>query len=257
MNVTPMFELRLEELSRESDRTWLAGLLVGLGFTLVAAFVALRPGGGTACAYLGLLIRAALYLRAGETLADNGGVVLSRLFKLGLCAGAFELIVDWWLVNGISNGRLVYVGPNDVVLLSSPIWMPLAWACVITELGYPAVRLFGLLRGRIGGPAALVAASGIVSVSAGVTVGFYEYFAFRAGWWQYAPAHAMLGPACALYIPLGEAFMFLTIIPIAARALSRDDRRWTSAIEGGALFACAIFGGYALAYMLLEWGRLP
>jgi hypothetical protein len=29
------------------------------------------------------------------------------------------------------------------VLLASPIWMPIAWACVIVELGYPAVRLFG------------------------------------------------------------------------------------------------------------------
>jgi hypothetical protein len=28
-------------------------------------------------------------------------------------------------------------------------------------------------------------------------------------------------------------------------------------VEGGAMFAAAIFVGYALAYALLEWGRMP
>jgi hypothetical protein len=167
------------------------------------------------------------------------------------------LIVDWWLVNGVANGRLEYLGAHDVVLLASPIWMPLAWACIIVELGYPAVRLFALLRERLGQRGAAVFASVVVAIGAGVTVGFYEYFAFRAGWWRYAPAHAMIGSFCAMFIPLGEAFMFLAILPVAARVLSREDRPIASAISGGATFSVAILAGYALAYFLLEFGRTP
>ena len=43
----------------------------------------------------------------------------------------------------------------------------------------------------------------------------------------------------------------------AARSLARDDRPFASANAGGATFAAAIFGGYALAYAMLELGRLP
>ena len=67
----------------------------------------------------------------------------------------------------------------------------------------------------------------------------------------------MIGSFCALFIPVGEALMFLAILPIAARALSRDDRPVTSAFAGGAAFSVAIFAGYALAYLLLEYGRTP
>ena len=257
MNVSPAFARRLDELSPAADRIWLLGLTIGLASTLIAAFSSLPPMGGTMCAYAGLLIRSALYLRAGEVHRDRGGVVLSRLFHLGLVAGLFELVVDWWLVNGVSQGRLDYLGKPDVMLLASPIWMPVAWACVIVELGYPAIRLFGLLRSRINPPRAALIASVVIAVAAGTTIGFYEYFAALAGWWKYGEANAMIGSFCALYIPLGEAFMFLVFLPIAARSFARDDRPVASAIEGGALFACAIFGGYALAYLLLEFGRVP
>ena len=160
-------------------------------------------------------------------------------------------------MHGVANGRLDYLGAKDVVLLASPVWMPLAWACVIVELGYPAVRLFGALRARMDPRRAALIASIVIALAAGVTVGFYEYFAYRAGWWKYEPAHAMIGSFCALFIPLGEAFMFLAILPIAARAFAREDRPVASAIEGGAAFAVAIFAGYALAYALLEAGRAP
>jgi len=257
MQTSPTFDRRLTELSGTSDAVWLAGLATGLALTLVAAFAPLPPTGGTMCAYLGLLIRSALYASAAQALPNKGGAVLAHLFLMGVVAGLFELPVDWWLVHGVRNGRLDYLGANDVVLLASPIWMPIAWACVIVELGYPAVRLFGALRGRVRAFAAAVVASLVIAASAGVTVGFYEYFAYRAGWWKYQPAHAMLGEFCALFIPLGEAFMFLAMLPIAARALGRHDKPVASAIEGGILFAIAIFAGYLLAYGLLEWGRAP
>lgn len=176
---------------------------------------------------------------------------------MGIVAGLFELPVDWWLVHGIDNGRLDYLGARDVVLLASPVWMPVAWACVSVELGYPAIRIFGTLRSRLNPRQAAVIASIVIAVAAGITVGFYEYFAYRAGWWKYEPAHRMIGSFCALFIPVGEAFMFLAILPIASRALGREEQPVAAAIEGGFRFALAIFTGYALAYALLEWGHVP
>lgn len=209
------------------------------------------------CAYGGLFVRSALYLRAGDAIRGRGGEAISRLFRLGLVAGVLELIVDWWLVHGVANGRLDYLGAPDVVLLASPVWMPLAWACVIVELGYPALRLFSILRSRVPAAGAAALASIMTGIGAGVTVGFYEYFAYRAGWWKYAPAHVMIGRFCAAFIPVGETFMFLAILPIARRAIGREDDRTAAAVEGGATFAVTIFAGYALAYLLLEAGRLP
>ena len=62
----------------------------------------------------------------------------------------------------------------------------------------------------------------------------------------------MIGDFCALYIPVGEVFMFLTVLPIAAHALSHPDRRQKVVLESGALFAGAIAAGYFVAYVGLE-----
>lgn len=249
------FLSRVEELGAASDRVWLVGLCTGLAFTLIAAYRFPYPASvsGKWWAYAGLALRASLYLWSREALRGRGGETLARLFALGLVAGTFELLVDWWLIHGVSSGRLVYLTGNDVVLLGSPIWMPLAWACIIVELGYLAVRLFGVLRRR-GVRGAAVLASLLCAVSAGLTVGCYEYLAYRAGWWKYEPARAMLGATCAVYIPFGEFLMFLPILPIAAHALAEDRRPVAAAIESGACFAGAIAAGYALAYWVCERG---
>ena len=242
------FLRRVDELSSKSDLAWFIALNVGLGFTLIAAYVFPFSPEGKFWAYAGLFIRAAIYLWAGDGLAGRGGETLRRLFALGIVAGTFELLVDWGLIHWVGNGKLIYLTDNDVVLLGSPVWMPLAWACVIVELGYPAVRLFGKFRNAI-------AATLITAAGGGVTVGFYEYFAYRAQWWRYEKANAMIGNFCALFIPLGEFLMFLAVLPIVARALADDDRPIARAVLGGARFAVAIAAGYALAYLVLEAGR--
>jgi len=250
----PAFLARLAQLSAASDRAWLAALLTGLVFTAIAAYGFPYPESpsGKFWAYFGLLIRAAIFAGAGIRLAGRGGETLARLFALGLVAGAFELPIDWALIHWVKSGQLVYLTGNDVVLLGSPIWMPLAWACVIVELGYPALRLYGLWRARMGARTAAIVTTLVIAVAAGNTVGFYEYFAYRAGWWKYLPAHAMLGGFCALYIPVGEFLMFLAILPVAARAVGEDRHPRAAAIEAGALFALAIALGYGIAYALLE-----
>lgn len=270
----PRFQVRLRQLGRASDLVWFAALATGISFTLIGAFFFVYPESpsGKFWAYAGLFVRASLYLWSKEALHDRGGETIFRLFALGLVTGTWELLIDWALIHWVTNGRLVYLSGNDVVLLGSPVWMPLAWACVIVELGYPAVRLFGLLQGKSPGQplspgrsplgrgegktiASAILVSLAVGIGAGITVGFYEYFAYKAGWWKYEPAHAMIGDFCALYIPLGEFFMFLAILPIAARAIRNDERPLSAAITAGGLFAAAIVAGYALAYLLLELGR--
>lgn len=253
----PGFLRLVKELSVKSDITWFAGLNVGLGSILIAAYLLPFSPSGNFWAYAGLFIRAALYLRSGESLKGHGGEILSGLFKMGLVAGTFELLVDWGLIHWVSSGRLIYLTGNDIVLLGSPVWMPLAWACVIVELGYPAIRLFGLFKARMTTYKSAVAASVLIALAAAVTVGFYEYFAYRANWWRYEKANAMIGDYCALYIPLGEFFMFLFILPIAARVFSGSERRLVAFIDGGVWFALAIGAGYTLAYLLLEAGRIP
>jgi hypothetical protein len=242
------FERRLRELSMASDAVWLVGLVVGLGLTLVAAYVTPFSAAGNLWAWAGLLIRASLYLWAGDALRGRGGETLRRLFAMGIVGGFFELPVDFALVHWVRNGRLVYLTGHDVVLLASPVWMPLAWAAIVVELGYPALRLFALLRR----PAV---ATLVTALGAGVTIGFYELFAYRAQWWRYEPANAMIGAHCTLYIPLGELLMFLPILPIAAGAVGDEERPIARAVVGGARFAVAIAVGYGLAYALLEAGR--
>jgi hypothetical protein len=252
---SPPLTARLRQLNLSSDVAWLAALLVGITFTLIAAY--LQPSEGKFWVYSGLLLRAGIYLWSKDALRNRGGETIFRLFAMGLVAGTLELLVDWALIHWVDNGRLVYLTGNDVVLLGSPLWMPLAWACVITELGYPALRLFLILKSRFGTGGAAAISTLLISLGAGLTVGFYEYFAYRAGWWKYERAHVMVGDFCALYIPLGEILMFLPILPIAARAISDEDRPLTAAIIGGLRFAIAIAAGYALAYLLLEAGRSP
>lgn len=254
---SPGFVRRVDELSSKSDLAWFLAMNTGLGFTLIAAYLFPQSPSGNFWAYAGLLIRASVYLWSGEALNGRGGNTLSALFKLGIVAGLFEILIDWGLIHWVTNGRLVYLTGNDVVLLGSPVWMPLAWACVTVELGYPAIRLFGLLKKSQPTLRAATISSLIIGLVAFVTVGFYEYFAYLAGWWKYEPANWMIGQFCAVYIPLGELFMFLTILPVAAKAISQDDRRMAASIAGGIQFAIAIGLGYLLAYLLLEAGRMP
>lgn len=248
----PRFEHRLDEFTRSSDCVWLIALATGLTFTLIAANVFTPNTSGLFWACAGLMIRGGLYLWAGDGLHGKGGDTIATLFRVGLVAGVLEILVDWGLVHWVPTGRLVYLTGNDVVLLASPIWMPLAWACVFVEMSYPALRVYGRLRRRIpAGTARLIVSLGI-GVLAGFTVGFYEYFAYRAHWWKYEPARVMIGAFCAVYIPVGECLMFLPVLRIAARAIAQADRPKAAILESGAQFAVAIAAGYAVAYVVVE-----
>lgn len=253
------FVARLSELSRASHAAWGAALGAGFLFTVLAATVTPYPYSlsGKFWAYASVMVRAGLYVWAGDRLRGRGGETLHRLFKLGLAAGLFEVLVDWWLIRGVTNGRLVYLTGSDVTLLGSPIWMPVARACVITELGYGGLWFYREFRQRWDARKTAAVSSAIIAVAAGMTIGVYEVLAYRAGWWRYRPANVMLGPSCALYVPVGEALAFLALLPVGARVIDDRDQSRARYVECGGLFAAAIGVGYALAYLLLEAGRPP
>ena len=241
------FEAVLAQLGRDTDLLWLAGNAIGLGLTLVAAY--LVPLHGLALAYLAVLLRIALYVVAGSRL---GLLYFDRMLRLGLVAGVFEIFADYVLVEVLPTGGLVYL-TRDAVLLESPLYMPLAWACVIVELGYVPVRVYGLLRGRGRARAAPAAIASVLGGTlAGLAIGLYEYFAFRAGWWKYEPAAAMIGPACAAYIPLGECLMFLGILPIFTAMVRGRDPARSGPVLWGIAFAGLILVSYVVAWVLLE-----
>ena len=230
-------------LGPRTDAVWLAGNAIGLGLTLAAAFV--FPGHGLIFAYLAVTVRLALYTQAAGW---PGGEYFDQMLRLGLVAGFFEIFADYVLVRLLVSGRLVYL-TRDAVLLESPLYMPFAWACVIVELGYVSVRLYSLFRGA---PWGAWAASLVGGLTAGVFIGLYEYFAFRAGWWKYEPARVMIGPYCAAYIPLGECLMFLVMLPLLTWLGQRDESPSRRAFSGGIAFAAIILVSYFVAYVVLE-----
>lgn len=181
---------------------------------LGATFIAayLDPHDGLFWAYATVLSRLLLYAWAGRTAA-----IFRELLSMGLVAGVLELLADY---------------------------MPFAWACVVVEFGYLLLRLAGALRRAW-------LASIVGGAVAGTAIGVYEFFAFRAGWWYYQPAHAMLGATCALYIPVGEFLMFSGFIYIFRHSESEPD--WLRrALLRGTLFGIATFAAYAAAYAALE-----
>ena len=221
-----------------TDLVWLAGNASGLGATFVAAY--LMPSHGLFWAYATVASRLLLY---GWSARARWGVVFRELLPLGLVAGFLELFADYFLVHWTRSGQLVYPTP-DTVLLASPLYMPFAWACVIVEFGYLLLRLTAALHRTWVGAA-------IGGALAARAIGLYEYFAARAGWWYYKPAHAMLGKTCALYIPLGEFLMFATF-PYIFRSAAGDTDWVQRALKRGTLFGAAIGLAYVVGYAALE-----
>lgn len=136
--------------------------------------------------------------------------ILSRLLVLGATAGVLELFTD------AAGERVVHslVYPSGEPLLwTSPIYMPVAWACVLAELGYFAWRIpsaFPALPWR-----AVILLGGLFGA---VTVPFYEEMAYHAGWWRYATA-PRIGHT-PLYVLLFEG-LIAAILPVATRGLTR------------------------------------
>src|SRR5690348_4476946 len=186
------------------DRALLGLLALMVALHIVAA--ALGAGWPTAA---GTDLVAAVYLLA---LAAHCAwrPLLVRLFVLGLVAGMLELFTD---AAGESFAHSLVYPPAQPMLWASPIYMPLSWAIVLTQLGYLGWRLAGLAP-RL--PLALAVL--LTGLAGAAIVPFYEEMAYYAGWWHYAAApHLGHTP---LYVLLFEGGV-ATLLPIVTRALPR------------------------------------
>src|SRR5690349_13245401 len=112
--------------------------------------------------------------------------LVGRLMLLGLVAGILELFTD---AAGHQFARSLFYSQGQPLLWDSPFYMPFSWMIVLTQLGYLAWRLAGLLPGgRLPWRAVLLA-----GLAGAVNVPFYEEAAYHAGWWRYAPTVLHLG----------------------------------------------------------------
>lgn len=125
---------------------------------------------------------------------------IRNIVVLGTVAGFVELGADHFLV--AVAGTLVY--PESLPMLgSSPLYMPLAWAIVITHLGYVGIRV-NEIYGR---EAAMVGPS----IAAMALIGVYEYGAFYAGIWEYVRAPLVTLGHVPLFIVVAEGLIFATL----------------------------------------------
>lgn len=122
---------------------------------------------------------------------------IKRLLVIGTIGGFVELLGDYFLVHVADT--LVYPSGYPF-LLSSPAYMPFAWAILITFMGYVGLRLYEV-TGAIGaylGPA----------VFAFVSESGYESLASQGGGWVYTVAPVGWIGHAPLFIVIAEAIMF-------------------------------------------------
>lgn len=125
--------------------------------------------------------------------------LVTRLLLFGTVAGILELLTDHYLVDMIES--LVYPG-QELMIWSSPAYMPFAWANVLLQLSFIGVLLtsrYGLLR-----------ASAFLCVAGGMYIPMYEHLAKDAGWWWYRTNTVMVLNA-PLYVIICEALISLSL----------------------------------------------
>lgn len=133
-----------------------------------------------------------LYARSDTT--------VRRLLTMGTIGGFIELLGDAFLVR--IAGTLVY--PTGYpFLMSSPAYMPFAWAILIAFMGYVGLRLYE----TIGSVAAYVGPA----VFAFVTESGYESLASQGGGWVYTAAPLAWVGHAPLFIVAAEAVMFASV----------------------------------------------
>ena len=247
MKTEPLKEL-VAGLDLQTDLWWLAMILSGFLATFLAAFG--FPGAGTFFIYLAVLVR--LAIAAGISQQPFGGV-FGRLLPLGLVAGLFALFGDHMLVNWVEPDRGQRIYPeHSGVLLSSPIYVPLYWACLVIEFGYMIVRIWGLASEFLSNEAAM----GVTMVAGGLLAAVWtactDFWAVKAGWWSYRPGQVILGGACALYVVIGAFFIFAAFPPLFVRYLGCTGGRLYASIRYGAIFGAIIFLSYLTSHLLVE-----
>jgi hypothetical protein len=166
--------------------------------------------------------------------------LVGRLMLLGLVAGILELFTD---AAGHQFAHSLFYPQDQPLLWDSPFYMPLSWMIVLTQLGYLAWRLAGLLPGR----RLPWRASLLTGLAGAVNVPFYEEAAYHAGWWRYAPTVLHLGNTPA-YVLLFEGLV-AAALPLLTLGLLK--LHWRSVALRGAILGLWTSCAALLAWLLL------
>ena len=152
-----------------------------------------------------------------------------RLVIFGTIAGVLELVTDHYLVETIDS--LVYPG-NELMIWSSPAYMPFAWSNVILQLGFIGVLLIQ--------KQSVIIASIILCIAGGMYIPLYEHLANDAGWWYYHDNTPMVFNA-PVYVILCEALISLSLPALIgySRRHKPGTTIWLGLAEGAWILASA------------------
>lgn len=187
-----------------------AGALVG--WSLISSILALGPITASIITY-------SLYGFYWFYAIKYKNPLIMRLVIFGTVAGILELVTDHYLVDTINS--LVY--PNkELMIWSSPAYMPFAWSNVILQLGFIGV----LLTRKLGIPKASI----ILCFAGGMYIPLYEHLANNAGWWWYKKNTLMVFNA-PVYVIVCEALISLSL-PILIQYAENHSVRKTITLGG-------------------------
>ena len=163
--------------------------------------------------------------------------LLGKFLFFGLAAGFVELLADAWLV---ARTKTLFYEQGDPLLLDSPVYMPVAWAIILVQIGYIGYYFY-LRRG-------LLFATIVTGLIGGAIIPIYEYSAKGAGWWAYEDLHRMFLNATPYYIILGE-FLLALALPGFFILCQRKQFYWTLPL--GAAMGIWIWIAYIISFQLV------
>lgn len=161
---------------------------------------------------------------------------LGKLIIFGLAAGATELLADAWLVE---QTKTLFYEAGEPLLVDSPIYMPIAWAVVLVQIGYIGYWIAqrkGLFAGTL--------SAGVIG---GVIIPIYESCAKGAGWWYYNDPQHMFWNA-PYYIILGE---FILALALPSLFMQVRKRQFYWAVPLGVVMGLWIWAAYFIALRLV------
>jgi len=179
-------------LDKQTTKVILISSCVLVGWSAVSSLMELGPITASIITY-------SLYGFYWYYAIKNKNPLILRLVIFGTIAGVLELATDHYLVDVINS--LVY--PNkELMVWSSPAYMPFAWSNVLLQLSFIGVlltRKFGVMKASI-----------ILCIAGGMYIPLYEHLANNAGWWWYKNNTLMVFNA-PVYVILCEALISLSL----------------------------------------------
>lgn len=160
--------------------------------------------------------------------------VLARWLVLGFVGGCIEISTDAWLVG---TDTLVYP-PNEPMIWYSPLYMPLAWTIILTQLG--------IVGGWFLQHMSLARATLLCGALGGSMIPVYEDLAKSAGYWYYQNTPMLMNAP--YYIIVSE---FLLSLPLVWMARVAPTRPWPFSILLGALAGLWMIPSVLVAWWLV------